>query len=84
MSATRGLQIYVGLVGAVALSLLAGFLRADLPLVVPPQNVVLLVAGIGLMMAAGYCPICVGPKVAVSMAGTVIFALLLLPPCWRR
>ncbi len=80
MSATRGLQIYVGLVGAVALSLLAGFLRADLPLVVPPQNVVLLVAGIGLMMAAGYCPICVGPKVAVSMAGTVIFALLLLLP----
>jgi len=76
----RGLQVYVGMIGVGALSLLAGFLRVDPPTVIPPQNLVLLVAGIGLMMVAGYCPICVGPKVAVSMAGTVIFAMLLLLP----
>lgn len=80
MTATHGLRIFVGLVSVVALTMFASFLQADWPLVIPTQNAVLLIAGVGLMMAAGYCPICVGPKVAVSMAGTVIFAMLLLLP----
>lgn len=80
MTATRGLQAYVGLVGATALSLIALFLRADPPLVLPPHHLVLSVAGMGLIMAAGYCPICVGRNVAVTMGSTVIFAMLLLLP----
>jgi hypothetical protein len=80
MTGTRSLQLYVGMVGLAALSLIAGFLRAESLFVIPPENVVILVVGIGAMMAAGSCPICVGPKVAVSMAGTVIFAMLLLLP----
>lgn len=81
MTAARGLHLYAGLVGAVALSVMASFLRAEPILAIPPQHVLLLGAGIGLILAAGYCPICVGRNVAVNMASTVIFAMtLLLPP----
>lgn len=81
MTATRGLYVYVGAVFAAALGLVTVFTQVQPVAAISPQFAMLLLAGMGLIVAGGYCWICVGRNVAVNMASTVIFAMaLLLPP----
>lgn len=84
MAYSRSLRLYVGLVTVAALALLTALGRWD-DGVSPPEieGVLVLLLGIVAIPATGYCPICIGRDVAVNMAGTVMFAMiLLLPPAF--
>ena len=57
MTATRGL--YVGFVFAAAFGLVAAFTQTQPVAAIPRQYAMLLLAGMGLIVAGGYCWICV-------------------------
>lgn len=83
MHKPRWLYAYVGVVGAGAVVLIGALhLRAGLP-ALELGSIFVLASGVALVIAAGYCPICIGRNVAVNMASTVMFAMaLLLPPAY--
>jgi hypothetical protein len=83
VSPSRDLRVYVALVGAAAAALIAGLLAEGPPLLPDVDLLVALAVGTVAVPVAGYCPVCLGPNVAVNMAGAVMFAMiLLLPPAY--
>lgn len=85
MEYSRSMRFYVGVVTAVALALLVTLGRLQTPAswLLKPESLLLLTLGVAVIPVAGYCPICIGRNVAVNMAGTVMFAMiLLLPPAY--
>lgn len=81
MDLSRPTRIYVGAVTAAALALFAVLPRwFALPLTLGVEQMLLWLSGVVLILVAGYCPICIGPNVAVNMASTVMYAMLLLLP----
>jgi len=81
MEYSRSVRFYIGAVTAAALALLvilgrwentASWLNAE--------SLLLFALGVAVIPVAGYCPICIGRNVAVNMAGTVMFAMILLLP----
>ncbi|MDR7588298.1 MAG: hypothetical protein QN115_07770, partial [Armatimonadota bacterium] len=83
MDQTREVRVYVGLVGAAAAALLSGLFAGLPPLLPDAGPLIVFSLGTVLVPVAGYCPVCLGPNVAVNMAGAVMFAMiLLLPPAY--
>jgi HD-GYP domain-containing protein (c-di-GMP phosphodiesterase class II) len=77
-------QFYVGAVTVAALAFLTALSRWH-GAGSPPEigGLLVFVLGIVAIPPAGYCLICIGRNVAVNMAGTVMFAMmLLLPPAF--
>ncbi len=80
MDQSRDVRVYVGLVGAAAAALLAGLFAGIPPLLADAGRLIVFALGTAAVPVAGYCPVCVGPNVAVNMAGAVMFAMILLLP----
>lgn len=84
MEYSRAVKLFVGVVTSAALVMLVALSRweGSVPSL-HAESLLLLALGIAAIPVAGYCPICIGRNIAVNMAGTVMFAMvILLPPAY--
>lgn len=84
MEEPRSVRLYTALITGAALALLAVWQTLLAPLAAMDTKGLLLFAlSTAMIPVAGYCPVCIGRNIAVNMAGTVMFAMmLLLPPLY--
>ncbi len=81
MEYSRSVRFYIGAVTAAALALLVTLGRwENTASWLNAESLLLFALGVAAIPVAGYCPICIGRNVAVNMAGTVMFAMILLLP----